>query len=111
MPDLMLQYKEERNARVQRRYDELRHLGKHGHYETLFQIVREEVDLATAELDRLRRELAEARATVQRLEQDALEAETLLRDIRGDPGCRLWYADIDALLIPAALAKEPHSDV
>lgn len=36
----------ERNRRVQARYDELDHAGKHGHYETLFRIVREEVDRA-----------------------------------------------------------------
>ncbi len=29
------------NAAIQDRYDELMRLGKHGHYETLFQIVRE----------------------------------------------------------------------
>jgi hypothetical protein len=36
----------ERNARVQARYDELMREGKHGHYETLFRIVREEVERA-----------------------------------------------------------------
>jgi hypothetical protein len=34
----------ERNARVQARWDELAKKAKHGHYETLFQIVREEVE-------------------------------------------------------------------
>lgn len=34
---------EQRNARVQSRYDELMRMSKHGHYETLFQVVREEV--------------------------------------------------------------------
>lgn len=34
----------ERNKRVQARYDELMNIGRHGHYETLFQIVREEVE-------------------------------------------------------------------
>lgn len=33
----------ERNGRVQARYDELMRAGKHGHYETMFQVVREEV--------------------------------------------------------------------
>lgn len=33
----------ERNARVQARYDELMREGKHGHYETLFKVVNEEV--------------------------------------------------------------------
>jgi hypothetical protein len=35
-----------RNIRVQKRYDELMREGKHGHYETMFQVVREEVDRA-----------------------------------------------------------------
>ena len=33
-----------RNARVQHRWDELMREGKHGHYETLFRVVREEVE-------------------------------------------------------------------
>jgi hypothetical protein len=36
-----------RNQRVQQRWDELRAEAKHGIYETLFQIVREEVEFAT----------------------------------------------------------------
>lgn len=36
--------KAERNARVQARYDELMAEGKHGHYETMFRVVREEVE-------------------------------------------------------------------
>ena len=36
--------KYERNCRVSDRYDELMQIGKHGHYETMFQIVREEVE-------------------------------------------------------------------
>ena len=40
-----------RNARVQSRYDELAALGKHGHYETMFQVVREEVERATSGKD------------------------------------------------------------
>ncbi len=41
----------ERNARVQARYDELMAEAKHGHYETMFRVVREEIDrLATAAL-------------------------------------------------------------
>ena len=35
-----------RNIRIQNRYDELRSSGKHGHYETMFQVVREELELA-----------------------------------------------------------------
>lgn len=33
-----------RNARVQARYDALMAAGKHGHYETMFRLVREEVE-------------------------------------------------------------------
>lgn len=40
----MTDEKTERNARVQRRYDELMAEGKHGHYETLFRVVREEIE-------------------------------------------------------------------
>lgn len=36
--------REARNARVQARYDELMRVGKHGHYETMFQVVQEEVE-------------------------------------------------------------------
>lgn len=39
-----LDQKNERNRRVQARYDELMREGKHGHYETLFRVVREEVE-------------------------------------------------------------------
>lgn len=33
----------ERNSRVQNRYDELMTIGSHGHYETMFRIVKEEI--------------------------------------------------------------------
>lgn len=46
--DAELAEKNERNARVQSRYDELRQEGKHGHYETMFRVVREEVEHALA---------------------------------------------------------------
>jgi cytidylate kinase len=36
--------KASRNARVQKRYDALMAEGKHGHYETLFRVVKEEVE-------------------------------------------------------------------
>lgn len=36
----------ERNKRVSDRWDELSRIGRHGHFETLFQIVNEEVELA-----------------------------------------------------------------
>jgi hypothetical protein len=34
----------ERAARVQARYDALMNDGKHGHYETMFKVVREEIE-------------------------------------------------------------------
>lgn len=37
--------KTQRNIRAQARYDELMREGKHGHYETMFQVIREEVEL------------------------------------------------------------------
>jgi hypothetical protein len=60
-----------RNIRVQNRYDELMTIGKHGHYETMFQVVREETES-------LRQQLADSQKQV-----------TLLRDalvtIRDEP--------------------------
>jgi hypothetical protein len=38
-----------RNCRVQMRYDELMNEGKRGHYETMFRVVREEVERARNE--------------------------------------------------------------
>jgi hypothetical protein len=37
----------ERNSRVSARWDALMREGKHGHYETLFRVVREECERAT----------------------------------------------------------------
>jgi len=37
-----------RNKRVAARYDQLRTEGKHGHYESMFRVVREECELAAA---------------------------------------------------------------
>lgn len=41
--------KTERNARVQTRYDDLMREGKHGHYETMFLVIHEEVETAQTE--------------------------------------------------------------
>ena len=38
--------KNERNARVQKLYDELMAEGRHGHYETMYRVVQEEVERA-----------------------------------------------------------------
>ena len=40
--------KTERNVRAQARYDELMREGKHGHYETMSRVIREEVELERA---------------------------------------------------------------
>lgn len=42
--DQQLVEKNARNSRVQARYDELMREGKHGHYETMFRVVREEIE-------------------------------------------------------------------
>lgn len=42
------QQKTERNFRVKARYDQLMREGKRGHYETMFRVVCEEVERATA---------------------------------------------------------------
>jgi len=42
------QQKTERNFRVKARYDKLMSEGKQGHYETMFRVVREEVERALA---------------------------------------------------------------
>jgi hypothetical protein len=41
--------KTRRNFRVKARYDELSREGRHGHYETLFRVVREEIERDRAE--------------------------------------------------------------
>lgn len=46
------QEKTQRNARVRARYDELMLEGKHGHYETMFRVVREEVERALSSTKR-----------------------------------------------------------
>jgi hypothetical protein len=48
MTDSMIDEKTERNRRVQKRYDELMAAGKHGHYETMFRVVREGTECACA---------------------------------------------------------------
>ena len=69
--------KDERNAIVERRYDELRAEGKHGHYECMFRVVHEIVD---AELARVREELDELRALLDGAERDVARYRWL-RDV------------------------------
>lgn len=74
--------KEERNARVQKRWDELWREGKHGHYETLFRVVREEVERAERETITANAAARDANAAAKRLERERDEALTLLREAR-----------------------------
>jgi predicted nucleotidyltransferase component of viral defense system len=63
-----------RNIRVQNRYDELMKIGKHGHYETMFRVVREEVELAKASRD----------AEVAELKKELYAVSVALDDPRTD---------------------------
>lgn len=47
----------ERNVRVQARYDELMREGKHGHYETLLKVVNEEVERLEAAIEQAKHKL------------------------------------------------------
>lgn len=64
-----LEVNEERNERAKRvceRYDELRKIGAHGHYETMMRVVREEVEREREDCARLadmEAALCRARAT------------------------------------------------
>lgn len=51
-----MEQKTQRNCRVQARYDELMREGKHGHYETMFRVVREEVERKETEVNRAMRQ-------------------------------------------------------
>ena len=51
-PDFHNDEKSLRNRRVQSRYDELMQDGKHGHYETMFRVVREEIERDRADRER-----------------------------------------------------------
>lgn len=41
----MSEYKNQRNKRIARRYDDLAEEGKHGYYKILFKIIRKEIDV------------------------------------------------------------------
>lgn len=68
----------ERNKRVQTRYDELMHEGKHGHYETIFRVVREEcqqaVEVRERELLRKLEALQMRLAPIEEARQQARDA-------------------------------------
>ena len=66
-----LDQKTERNCRVQARYDELMREGKHGHYETVFRVVREEVE---AEREQQAAQIKALRADAERLRSAMQEA-------------------------------------
>lgn len=79
------------NGRIQARWDELRRAGKHGYYETLFQICREQRKESAGEASEICRLLLEAEDILNDLPDDSdtafanrkiAEAIKLARDIR-----------------------------
>jgi len=60
-----IEQKSARNARVQSRYDALMIEGRHGHYETMFRVVREEVEALHEEIGPLRATLGIALAALE----------------------------------------------
>ncbi len=79
-----MQQMTERNFRVQARYAELDRAAKHGHYETIFRIVREEVERE--------RERCATVALEQRCERGTpwdLACVAIAEKIRGVPGQQL----------------------
>lgn len=79
----------ERSRRVSARYDELMREGKHGHYETMFRVVREEVEASR----RTYRASEEAEARIAELEEEVAVDDKLLatqyRLMDAIPGCEL----------------------
>lgn len=73
--------KTERNKRVQARYDQLMASGAHGHYETLFRVVREEVERETA---CLRTDVSALKAAVRVHEQVAKVREQGFAKVRAE---------------------------
>lgn len=61
----------QRNARVQARYDELMREGKHGHYETMFRVVHEEVEAARQSTAPSAEDVAEAVRLAEWLNESA----------------------------------------
>jgi hypothetical protein len=79
-----MEQKTERNIRVQARYDELMREGKRGHYETLFRVVREEVEAERERWAGVEQYLiAAADGSMSRNNSQQLAAE-LLAAIRGN---------------------------
>lgn len=65
----------ERNIRVQNRYDELMAIGKHGHYETMFQVVREETESLRQQLaEREKQVLCEKEPIAWKYEQEHFDS-------------------------------------
>jgi hypothetical protein len=81
-----MEQKTARNRRVQARYDQLMTEGKHGHYETMFRVVREEVEqqlAATQDLAKRDAEILRLRGEVFKRNAGMLDAQkqnVLLRD-------------------------------
>lgn len=74
-----------RNIRVQNRYDELMGIGRHGHYETMFQVVREETES-------LRQQLAEAQIKID------LAAVVAEKVIQLDYAGSVWMLDLPKIM-------------
>ncbi len=68
----MAETKEQCNARIQRRYDLLMEGGKHGHYETMFRVVREEIEHSHEADVVLGLELSEAQAILNALRESGV---------------------------------------
>ncbi len=64
-----------RNIRVQDRYDELMRIGRHGHYETMFQVVREEIESLRQQLGAKDVEIARLKTVPMKYRRMAFNAQ------------------------------------
>lgn len=77
----------ERNKRVEARYDELMREGKHGHYETMFRVVREQLESALSEQREADAKICDERAKVHRGRENQCTEEA--RQTTIEPGTQL----------------------
>lgn len=82
-----MEQKTARNKRVQARYDQLMTEGRHGHYETMFRVVREEVEqqlahLKTCSATEICAENPNILAYCQQVEQQLASKDDALRQSR-----------------------------
>ena len=64
-----------RNIRVQDMYDELMRIGRHGHYETMFQVVREEIESLRQQLGAKDVEIARLKTVPMKYRRMAFNAQ------------------------------------